>query len=259
MTTCDPPRIWREDFKIHSYEIGPSGFASPQAICRFIQEAASNHAARLNVSAEDVARREQMWVLSNLSVRMHTYPRWHQTMRIETWPVLNDSSIRGYRDLTLHDEDDHIIGRASTMWLLLDKANRRPLKIPRWLLDVASPGHDDPILHAVVQKDISGAPQVTQEFVIRASDIDWNMHVNNVCYLEWALEAIPAKFRLQNKVAELDVSFVGEGKYGHSVIVQSFEPQVNNQLYLHKILDQSSGKLLAMLRVFWQPKDSQMS
>ncbi len=255
MTTCNTaPRIWHEDFKIHSYEIGPSGSATPQAMCRFLQEAAGNHAAKLDVSAEEMARREQMWVLSNLSVRMANYPRWHETVHIETWPVFKGSSIRGYRDLIFRNEHGQELGRASSMWLLLNKENRRPLKIPHWLIDVASPGHNVEILHEVKEKHFSGAPQVSQEFVIRASDIDWNMHVNNVCYLEWALEAVPAMFRLQSKITELDISFVGEGKYGNSVIAECFEPSATNLPYLHKIVEKPSGKLLAMLRILWQPK-----
>jgi len=253
------PRIWREDFKIHSYEIGASGFASPQAICKFIQEAAANHATALDVSVEEMERHNQMWVLSNLSVRMQKYPRWHQTISIETWPVTNQSSVRGYRDLTLRDHNDEVLGRASTLWLILNKENRRPMKIPHWLTDVASPGHDIEILHSVKEDDFWGAPTKSQEFVIRASDIDWNLHVNNVCYLEWALEAIPARFRYENKVCELDISFVGEGRYGNSVIAQCFEPQSGTLPYLHRIVENPSGKLLAMLRILWQPKENQQS
>jgi acyl-ACP thioesterase len=253
------PRIWREDFKIHSYEIGPSGFAIPQAICRFIQEAASNHADKLDVSAQEMARRNQLWVLSNLSLRMQTYPRWHESMSIETWPVTKQSSIRAYRDLTLLDGADQVIGRASTMWLLLNKENRRPLKIPTWLKAFTSPGHEVEILCAVNEKHFDGTATNSQEFVIRASDIDWNMHVNNVCYLEWALEAIPAMFRLHNKISALDISFVAEGRYGNSVIAECFEPQENTLPYLHRIVEKSYGKVLAMLRIVWQPKDNVQS
>ena len=73
----------------------------------------------------------------------------------------------------------------------------------------------------------------------------------------WTVAVYPAPFRLKNKVVELDVSFVGEGKYGTSVIVQTFEPQSSEQPYLHKILDHTSGKPLAILRILWQPKESQ--
>jgi medium-chain acyl-[acyl-carrier-protein] hydrolase len=154
-TTDGASGIWFEEFKIHSYEIGPSGCASPQAICRFLQEAASNHASNLDVSAEEMAGHNQMWVLSNLSVRMTGYPRWHDSVCIKTWPVLKGSAVRGYRDFTIGDQNDQVLGRASSMWLLLNRENRRPLKIPNWLMEVAGAGHEVEILHQVKEEDFT--------------------------------------------------------------------------------------------------------
>ena len=257
MKTCDLTRVWSEEFKVHSYEMGPSGFASPQTKCQFLKEAANNHAEKLGYSFEELDRLEQMWVLSQMSLRMARYPRGRETVQIETWPVSKQSNIRGYRDFTLLNSTGEILGRASTMWLLLKQDNRKPLKLPEELLDLCSLGHSYDFLNPPKDSNFEDSPETVQEFVIRASDIDWNMHVNNVCYLEWSLEAIPAIFRLKNKLTELDMSFLGEGKYGSSVLAECFKPAEQYHLYLHRIKDKSSGKILAQLRTRWEPKQVQ--
>lgn len=257
MRTQTPPKVWQEEFKIHSYEIGASGFASPQSICCFLQEAASNHADQLFVSAEEMARQDQMWVLSQLSVRMKRYPRWHDTIRIQTWPVSRNSSIRGYRDFVLLDRMNEEIGRASTLWLLLNTQNRRPLRIPSWLSALTSPAIQPDIIAGLGEANFNSEnSDVKQEFTVRGSDIDWNKHVNNVCYLEWALEAIPAPLRLSQQVCELDISFVAEGKYGDTVIAECFKQEPDFTFNLHKITDKVSGNVLAMLRTRWEAKPS---
>lgn len=255
MNTCKiKSQIWRESFKVHSYEIGPSGFACPQSICRFLQEAASNHASEIGVSGEKLAENEQMWVLSQLSLQMRHYPRWHEVLQIETWTVTKGSNIRGFRDFVLRDDQNQIIGVASTMWLLLDKETKRPLPIPRWLIDIAKPGHSPDFINPVKETEFSGQTVSTQEFIIRASEIDWNMHVNNVCYLEWALELLPAQFRLLNQITDLDISFVAEGIYGSAVTCECFKAENSSEIYLFRISEKSSGKVLCRLRMRWLPK-----
>lgn len=253
-TSAAPPKVWEEDFKIHSYEIGASGFASPQSMCRFLQEAASNHAAALDFSAEEMSANQRMWVLSQLGVRMNVYPRWHETISIRTWPVSRGGMVKGFRDFELRNEIGEIIGYASTMWLLLNKETKRPLKLPNTLSDVVSPGIEMDLIAPIKESEFVTAPELVQEFQIRGSDIDWNMHVNNVCYLEWALEATPATFRLGHMVSELDISFLAEGKYGSAVLAKCYKLNDAEHTHLHKIVEKDTDKTLATLRTRWKNK-----
>jgi len=254
MVSNDCPRIWREEFKVHSYEMGPSGYASPQAICRYLQEAAGNHAVKLGFTYEDMAQRGQMWVLSQLSLRMSSYPRGQEQVLIETWPVFRGSTIRGYRSFTLRNSAGDILGLATSMWLMLNKETRRPLRLPAELAEFVSPGHEPEFLNPPAVGDFCGAPQAVREFEIRGSDIDLNLHVNNVSYLEWALETLPAELRLRNKIVELDISFLAEGKYGSSIQAECFAVANESATFLHRIVEQGSTQTLALLRTRWQPK-----
>jgi medium-chain acyl-[acyl-carrier-protein] hydrolase len=247
-------KIWREEFKVHSYEIGPSGYVTPQSLCRFLQEVASNHADNLGVSGEAQQETGLFWVLSQLSLEMNVYPKWHESMFVETWPVRNERvGIRGQRDFKIFDPNENLIGRASTIWLLLNVETRRPTRIPRELNEHASEGLIDPPLREVVASDVNSDAIEKLEFKIRGSDIDWNMHVNNVCYLDWALETVPAQFRLTHKVAQLDVMHLAESKYGSEVLAERFA-QNDEKTYTHRITDARTGTVLSLLRTSWTAK-----
>ncbi|MFX4944882.1 acyl-ACP thioesterase domain-containing protein, partial [Acinetobacter baumannii] len=79
-------QIFKEVFKIRSYQVGPSGLVTPQSLLRFLQEAAANHAEILRVGGEELVEQDLMWVLSRLRLKMHRTPKWHDDITVETWP-----------------------------------------------------------------------------------------------------------------------------------------------------------------------------
>jgi medium-chain acyl-[acyl-carrier-protein] hydrolase len=178
-------------------------------------------------------------------------------MHIETWPLLrNGSTIRGYRDFNLRDEPGELLGEACSLWLLLSKETRKPVKLPDWMIEASNESDKADFLSPVHENEFIGSPTRTHEIEIRASDIDWNLHVNNVCYLEWALETLPHMFRVENKVTQLDITYVAEGNYGMVILSEYFEPQSPSpDVHYHRIVEKSSGAVLAMLRLSWSPKE----
>jgi medium-chain acyl-[acyl-carrier-protein] hydrolase len=248
------PRVWREQFKVRSYDIGPSKLITPHTVCQYLQEAASNHADLLGLSAERLAELDQMWVLSHLSLKILRYPSWRETLVVQTWPVTNSSFLRAYRDFKIHNDQGEYIGCASTKWLLLNQETRKPVKLPAWLPSITSAGLEPAILNDVKEIPAGSAATRVQSFAVRASDIDWNVHVNNVRYLDWAMESIPLELQLQYRVEELNIDFIGEGKFGDTVASEYFPAADSDPSGLHRILDQSSGKVLARLRIRWRPE-----
>jgi len=54
---------------------------------------------------------------------------------------------------------------------------------------------------------------------VRRSDLDMNDHVNNVVYMELLMEAVPDAVRDAFELAELELEFRGECKYGDVISV----------------------------------------
>ncbi|MDR3613420.1 MAG: thioesterase [Candidatus Obscuribacterales bacterium] len=252
---ANAPLLWQETFKIHSYEAGPSSFATPQSLCRFLQEAASNHADKLGVSGEAISTIGQMWVLSQLSLRMSEYPKWHDSLSIKTWPTKRTTQLRAYRDFALFDDTSRETGKASSMWLLLDKESRRPQKIQSYLNQYTSEGHSPDMLNSIEKElfDKQNSEISSRIFKVRASDIDYNFHVNNVCYLEWALEAILPEVRLRNFMSEFDVHFMREAKIFTKVTSECRLVDHKNNVFVHRISDPDEN-VLALMRTTWNEK-----
>jgi acyl-ACP thioesterase len=216
-----------------------------------VQEAAGIHASKLNVAGEMLEEHDLMWVLSRLRWQMKSTPAWHDEITIETWPSERTIGIRAHRDFRIYGANGTQIGQASTMWLLLARKNRRPIRIPNFLDHYQSPGLPDDLLNSrdlVRMKDYA----LSKEFEVRASDLDPNRHVNNVCYVEWALDTLPIEISQTHRVSDLDISFVGEGKYGDTVqAVSQREFDGTETVYCHQVTNKASQKALALIRTTW--------
>jgi medium-chain acyl-[acyl-carrier-protein] hydrolase len=245
------PRIWTETFKIRSDEVGITRLLTPQALCRYMQEAAGTHASKLKVTGEMLEEQDLMWVLSRLRWQMQKTPAWHDQIKIETWPTQRTKGIRAHRDFRFYDEGGQQIGQASTIWLLLSRKSRRPLRIPDFLNDYQSPGLVDDLLGCTFLMLPSRKPS-GKEFEVRLSDLDANQHVNNVCYVEWALDALPIDLIRSNRVGDLEISFLGEGQFGDTVEARS-QPDSDAVpiIYSHEIVNKANNRTLALMKTFW--------
>ena len=234
------PYTYRESFTIRSSEVHPSGRAKLQSICDLMQETAGNHALKLDFDISQLLEDNLTWILHRLHIQMDQYPGWRDTVTIKTWPSSGDT-IRAYRDFELLDRDSNRIGRALSYWLMLNTETRRPVRMPRQILDMA-PRDISHVLN--LRKERIPAltdPEVSRTFEVRRSDLDLNQHVNNVKYVEWILETIPD----YNDVQELDIEFHAECRYGDTVIsdlAKGAEPDT----YRHRIRRSSDGNTVAL-------------
>ena len=210
----------RYSFKVRSYECGADGTATLPTICNYLQEAASLNAEELGFSKSDfdAAGASISWVLTRLVEKMTRYPRWEEEVTVVTFPR-GGRKIVAWRDFEILGADGLRIGAASSEWMLIDLATRRIQPLPAFVFDCL-----DPTLEPVLGpepftprlKFPAGAPAAEPKaFTARHHHIDMNGHVNNVHYIEWLLEPLPAGA----VVGELEVVFRSETLVGDNVLV----------------------------------------
>ncbi|MBN1891720.1 MAG: hypothetical protein JW780_02985 [Clostridiales bacterium] len=92
-----------------------------------LQESAARNAEDFGWGASTMDRKNAAWVILRMSVRMKRRPRIGESISVETWS-------RGYkrlyyfREFLIYDEDSNLIGKATSMWIAIDKTTRRPLR-----------------------------------------------------------------------------------------------------------------------------------
>jgi len=233
--------------------------AQPHAILDYLQDAAFLHSIQEGFSVRDLFPRGLTWVMSRYHLEIDREPRVGELISVRTW--YTGRSRQFYlRDFAVDREDGLPAVRATSSWLVLDLATRRP-----WTGgDVL--GGMSPLPGRSIDDDFSPLPALegggeTAEgawtFHVRPGDVDLNRHVNHVQYVQWALDTAPGGVKDSSRPVSLEVGFRGEAFLGDTVRAYS-APGEDGSL-LHRLDRVSDGRELARLRTRWVRRSDQAS
>jgi medium-chain acyl-[acyl-carrier-protein] hydrolase len=264
MKTADPlrktsvslpePNIWQKTYQVRSYEVDCHHRLSVLAIFNFMQEAASRHAEALGVSIQHLLSENYTWLLSRLKIRIASFPQWKDQIRISTWPS-GSRRLFALRDFEFRDKDNLIVAAAVSAWLVLDVQKRRPVRIGPFV-DRLKPLEGDHVLPDTLDK-LPGLEGRTHEkkFVVRHRDLDINQHVNNVSFVEWLVESIPARILNAAELAELEINFLAEAFYEDHILAVCHPQDSHNTSFYHSLTRPQDGQELVRARTVWRKFD----
>jgi medium-chain acyl-[acyl-carrier-protein] hydrolase len=237
-----------EQFRVRAYEAGPDGRVTVQTVCNYLQEVAGNHARELGLATDQLIGQGLAWVLGRLQVRVDRYPFWWQEIGVETWPSAVDG-MTAQRDFLLTDDSGRPVGAATSTWLIIDLEKRRAIRMPDFVHALPRPEREPALEHRPPQPLAPAEAEVERRFTVRMSDLDMNRHVNNVRFIEWALEAVPEDVRAGRALRWFDVLFRAESNYGDEVV--SACGRLPDGRLAHRVSRASDDRELALLTTEW--------
>lgn len=242
--------IWTESFPVRSYDVTPHGTASILALCEYIQDAAGHHAASLGLSMQDLLADGRAWVLARLRLEVDRLPDWDAEVVVETWPS-GLERLFATREIVLHD-DDGTFARGTSAWLVIDTERRRPMRPPAMLKNLQTPDRSAPFSHDMTTLPGPDAVDHERTFAVRYHDLDLNRHVNNVRYVEWALETLPPAVHDAYRCAGLELQFRAETTLGDPVrAVAQTEADGDALRVRHRLDHADDGHTLALATTQW--------
>lgn len=174
-------------------DIGPDQRLSHKGLLRILQEAASVASDEAGYGLKDIASKGVHWILTGWRLELSAPPYWRANLRVETWPRTLDG-FASDRDFRIYAGEEPI-ARATSRWVLVSAATGRPARVTEAIRAAYQPQMDSLELFAGNPVPHNGStPAGTPaafETVIGRRDIDTNYHVNNLHYLDYAIEALP--------------------------------------------------------------------
>ena len=209
-------KIYKEENVLRAAECDLSSQWKPSAILENMQEMAGKHAELLGVGRNALMQQGMVWVLTRVEVEMDRYPRHTQTVATETFPM----PVRRWffpRYFIFRDEQGQEIGRAGSLWVLLDVNTRkmaRPDTVARLM-----PDNSDllaPLGLPATVAEVSGTLQ-TGVLCPQYTDLDMNGHVNNVKYMDWCCNALGIETMRGKCLRRFDVNYDMEIRPGQEI------------------------------------------
>lgn len=242
---------WTQRFEVRSYETDPGGRLSVTGLCNYLQEAASGHAIELGVSIDDLGRENLTWVLGRLQLEIERLPSWRDAVAVTTWP----SRMRSYfvlRDFLVESPEQEVLARATSTWFVIDLDRRRAVRVPELIRGVTLPERERAMGETWSKLPSVDTPDRRERFTIRRSDLDVNVHVNHVRYLEWALETLEIEFFSGRRLSELEIDFLAELTHGDTVAAEAqILPDGDGTTVLFSVSGERAAAEAARIRSRW--------
>lgn len=218
----EPSSPGRERYAVRAYEVDGRRELTLPALCDYLQDAASNHARALGFGIADVEAHGLTWVLCRLRVVLPSAPRWGEMVEVETWPACLNR-VYAHRDFLLRDGAGRPLGAATSSWMVLSVARRRPVPLPEFVcrVPVAVRPRGLELPAGNLAWPARAAPVVTRTARAGWSDLDFNRHVNHVRYVAWCLDALPPEERAAARVCEIDIQFLAELNQDDEVLTET--------------------------------------
>lgn len=209
-------KIYSETFRIHSYQTDLCSRLRPGALLELMQEMAGGHAELLGIGRQMLLAKNLVWVLTRIEVKMERYPRFGETLTIETFPMPNRRWFFP-RYFIFRDASGAQIGCAGSLWVLLDVHARR-MSPPDPVLPLMPDNSDltAPMGMPATVAQIEAAPACKDVFPVY-TDLDMNGHVNNTRYLDWCCNALGVDAMRTQELTSFALNFNQEILPGQSV------------------------------------------
>jgi acyl-ACP thioesterase len=189
-------------------------------------------------------------MLSRLRLEIGRHVPWGEELLVRTWPSGVRGRLTATRDFIGEDRSGEEVLRGVSEWMMVNLAERKLVKLPADFAALAPEGTPQTEMPERGGKFAAlGGIHSRSRILVRRSDHDFNDHVNNVHYLEWALESVPEEYR-RRAVAAADIVFRQEAKAGDEL--ESRTEIVSPDLLHHAIVRLSDGALLATCETVWR-------
>ena len=244
---------FEKKFELGYFEMNKFGEASPTTILTLLEETAADHCYSIDYSLYDLQRQNIGWVLVSGILIMDRYPVYKEKITIRTW-LSNYSLIKGFRENIIYDEKGDIIGKSRGLWVFFDIYKRRPTQIFDTIKERWSYCNDKCIDHDITNKikaiDIA---KNAFEFKINKFDLDTNLHVNNVRYLQWLVESVSEDITDEFYLHSIDGRFIAEANYGDPILSFSERNIIDNSI-VHTIRTKKENIVCATAKTVWKKK-----
>ncbi len=182
------------------------------------------------------------FLLTNWQVKILKYPLWNEEFTINTWPTFF-KGILAERSFEVINNQGELLALVNSAWVYSDLVRRRPIKLEdRFFKEYGE------LRPSRLEKDykISSFEFETlldeYTFITTRRDMDKNLHVNNITYLEWAINGIPDDVYDKSVITSMKCAYKKECTRGQNVLVQTFS--VGKLEYLVKIFNITEEKQL---------------
>lgn len=251
---------FEKEYRVHVYETGPDGKLNLHSLFNYMQDIASDHAIILGFGRDDLMRDNRFWVLSRIYAEIELRPLWEETIILKTWPNGTDK-LFALRNYEVRYPDGRHIASGTSSWLILDRDTKR-VQRPDSILSRFNPELlqvNSQLRYASKLENNCEEGRISPPYKIKISDIDVNLHTNNVRYLNWVCDTYSLDFIMNNVPQSAEINYLAESRYDEEVVIKTSPDPENFRYINHSICRTGDNKEICRIRIEWHENNTEKS
>ena len=225
-------RKLRHSLTVEPFHTDCFGRLSLPVLGTHLLNVAHRHGASHSFGADSLGSVNGAWVLARLVLEMSEWPLVHQSFVIETWL---EKLYRNFveRNYLFYDLQGLLLGRAKTVWSLLDSQSRRPLRL--------TPSLEQSVMSVLLPESNGlslparfvpvGEVVERGRFVPGYTDLDINGHVNSMRYIGELLNLFPLPYLQSHPLCSLEVSYAAESYVEDVLTISGWQESVHSYAF----------------------------
>lgn len=249
LTHFPEPEFNIHQLQINSYEVNFNNSLAIPSLFNLYQEIAWEHAKMLGFGWEDLREDGLFWALSRFRVEVLKLPLWKEKIHLITYPSGIDG-LFALRDYEMYDISGEPLILATSSWLILNLANRKPIRTAEYMKGKQVVNRRSLTEYPSKIDKPSGNPSFSYTHTVMPGEIDVNNHINNVRYIEWAFNAVKIEVFKSSSPQIIEVNYLSEGFLNNQLLVERYDSSDYENLICIK--RQDDEKDLSRVYIKWK-------
>ncbi len=187
---------------------------SNTALLSYLEDVACMHSEIAGFGVSNMDEVKRTWVLLAWKIKVIKRPKFNDTIKVKTWSRLIDK-FYAFRDFELYDQNNRIIGIATSKWIFIDTEKGKIVKVT----DEVGSKYETENKSVFEESDLEKLEEPNYSinkvnYKITKNMIDVNNHLHNIYYLDVAKEVLPDNV---GEFDEFEVLYKHEVKLGDIV------------------------------------------
>jgi acyl-ACP thioesterase len=185
----------------------------------YFQDIAGLHADNLGAGIDYLKEAHGVaWVIMRMRLEIDRLAHLEEPLVIESWP--QPPKVRYDRDYVIKAErGGEVLARAVSTWILMDLESHDITKgrVFDYTFDIEETERalDCRLRQLKAPGELTGVA----ERVVRYSDVDYNLHVNNVRYIDFIMDCYSLDFHRAHEVCAVEVNYINEIRPDETLVI----------------------------------------
>lgn len=225
------------DVRVRYEDVDKNNHLTLKGFLKYLVDAASAHSDIAGYGLDDIPKTHVAWLILDWKLKVYNYPKTSELIHIRTW-TRNNSKLYSYRDFEVLDNTGSRIAIGSSKWVLVNYETKAISKITPEIIAAYNP-ENLMIFDKEIEKLAEPKGKYTNcfSYTILRRDLDTNNHVNNLNYIDFALEALPNDVYANISFTNIDIMYKKQCLLGDKINCLYFLSENNKHIIVIKSED----------------------